>query len=105
MNVYRKGKKMIIHNDETLEEFLDNDKQYGGFKLDNDCNFVDTKAKPWRAEKREKFWFVSDIGWATPQVDIRGRIDDDMYAIGTYFQTKELCKASNKYSVMNDPKS
>ena len=44
----------------------------------------------WRAEKGEKFWFISAEGSVSYSHDDYSRIVDELYKFSNYFQTEEL---------------
>ena len=43
----------------------------------------------WRAEVDEPYWYVGDGVIVTTTSDVRWDCDDNRYAIGNYFRTKE----------------
>lgn len=47
------------------------------------------KYKRWRAEKGEKYYFLSDVGEILSANDCRDKSDNFLYSIGNYFKTKE----------------
>ena len=58
------------------------------------------KYKRWRAEKGEKYCFLSDLGEIFSAIDCGDKSDNFLYAIGNYFKTKEeaeFCKQQALY--------
>lgn len=53
--------------------------------------------KRWRAEKGDKYYFISGSSfYIEDDYDMRDNIDDERYEIGNYFKTKELAEKKVK---------
>lgn len=51
------------------------------------------KPKRWRAERRNVYWMIDDMGDADDRVDVGNKYDDFRYKTRNYFKTKEEAQA------------
>ena len=54
------------------------------------------KYKRWRAEKGEKYYFLSDLGEILSAIDCRDKSDNFRYETGNYSETKEVLEEKKK---------
>lgn len=54
------------------------------------------KYKRWRAEKGEKYCFLSDLGEILSVIDFRDKMDNFRYASGNYGETKKSLEEKKK---------
>lgn len=54
------------------------------------------KYKRWRAEKGEKYYFLSDLGEIFSSIDCRDKSDNFRYETGNYSETKEVLEEKKK---------
>lgn len=81
-------KKYTIKNIEISEEEIRN------LIKKNPELLVDEKSySPWRAEKKENYFYIDSCGDLYPCLEATDRIDDYRYLTGNYFKTKEEAEA------------
>ena len=72
----------------------------GQIEVDGIIYTPEVKAyKRWRAEERERYWFVDEFGDATNTPEYSLRINDYEYATGNYFQTEDEAIAKRDYDL------
>ena len=72
----------------------------GQIEVDGIIYTPEVKAyKRWRAEERERYWFVDEFGDATNTPEYSLRINDYEYATSNYFQTEDEAIAKRDYDL------
>lgn len=71
--------KLILNNKEYEVEI--NEEQVKGIKK--------PKYKRWRADKGEKYYFLSDLGEILSAIDCRDKSDNFLYNTNNYFKTEK----------------
>jgi len=55
--------------------------------------FIKQNPPRWRAGKGERCYYASICGTAESYIDYHGEFDNNLYASGNYFETRELAEA------------
>ena len=58
-------------------------------KVEDGCVVATYEPKRWRAERGERYFYVTSRGYSSSTWDDRNYCDDKRYSIGNYYKTEE----------------
>lgn len=83
-------KKFLSYADDELTRFITN--RMNSIMLTVNCDTEKIERRRWRAKCKEHYNYITESGEIRSQKECWDELDDTLYKIGNYYQTKELAE-------------